>query len=393
MALVLPCSHTFHVHCLRPWLAAHDTCPCCRAHVEVLDPGAAARQLREEAEAAAELCARRGPTRSGADRVLALCERLEVCTPHCGACVRAGRRAVLAVEAPRAPDMSGTCPCTLPILREGANQSSSSAVCRCRARSAAAAATPHSATTPTPRARSRCSRWRTCAPRSWAGGRRSSSTPPLQPSAPLRRTDKKRSASSRSRRSQAATGGAVAAPPRVQGLLALRPPRARGGTPARAGGWGCGCRCAPCWWPGLTEIYLCNYVCSGHETVMRPHRRGQGWAASTPPSSSAQPSSSTGHPWAGGRRHPWAPPASATRWWRCPPLPRGWAAAAVSHSCAWIGSPCLRQCGHGASIRQPYGAGGGGGGRLLVCGGSATFSTRRSHLPAVPRVSLKRLLD
>jgi hypothetical protein len=75
------------------------------------------------------------------------------------------------------------------------------------------------------------------------------------------------------------------------------------------------------------------------------------------------------------------------------PPPAAAPAPAVSHSCAWIGSPCLRQCGHGASIRQPYGAGGGGGGRLLVCGGSATFSTRRSHLPAVPRVSLKRLLD
>jgi hypothetical protein len=35
----------------------------------------------------------------------------------------------------------------------------------------------------------------------------------------------------------------------------------------------------------------------------------------------------------------------------------GTAAAAVSHSCACIGSPCLRRCVHGA----PIGGGGGGG--------------------------------
>jgi hypothetical protein len=45
----------------------------------------------------------------------------------------------------------------------------------------------------------------------------------------------------------------------------------------------------------------------------------------------------------------WDGPAAAQR--------EGDKAAAVSRSCACIGSPCLRHCGHGASI------GGGGGGR------------------------------
>jgi hypothetical protein len=59
---------------------------------------------------------------------------------------------------------------------------------------------------------------------------------------------------------------------------------------------------------------------------------------------------------------PWGP-TSSTPWWR-PSRSRCWhtpsraRAAAVSHSCACIGSPCLRHCVHGASI----GGGGGGGG-------------------------------
>eukprot|EP01047_Picozoa_sp_COSAG01_P048020 COSAG01_NODE_4641_length_4858_cov_6.174827_2_plen_168_part_00 len=54
------------------------------------------------------------------------------------------------------------------------------------------------------------------------------------------------------------------------------------------------------------------------------------------------------------------------------------AAAAVSHLCACIGSPCLRQCVHGAPIggRQPPSDGGGGGGGG-VQGVAAALDARR----------------
>jgi hypothetical protein len=52
------------------------------------------------------------------------------------------------------------------------------------------------------------------------------------------------------------------------------------------------------------------------------------------------------------------------------------AAAAVSRSCACIGSPCLRYCGHGASI----------GGARGECAGAA-----RGEAPGRPRTALRSL--
>jgi hypothetical protein len=72
--------------------------------------------------------------------------------------------------------------------------------------------------------------------------------------------------------------------------------------------------------------------------------------------------------------------------------PRTAAAAAVSAFLAWIGSPCLRHCVHGA----PIGGGGGGGGstqgQLLSAGGWLRRLPSDGHIPSegtppVPRSS------
>ncbi|XP_058106129.1 E3 ubiquitin-protein ligase RING1-like isoform X3 [Magnolia sinica] len=34
MVINLPCSHTYHSHCLLPWLNVHSHCPYCRTHVQ-----------------------------------------------------------------------------------------------------------------------------------------------------------------------------------------------------------------------------------------------------------------------------------------------------------------------------------------------------------------------
>lgn len=34
--ITLPCLHTYHLHCISPWVAGHHNCPLCRMHIESL---------------------------------------------------------------------------------------------------------------------------------------------------------------------------------------------------------------------------------------------------------------------------------------------------------------------------------------------------------------------
>eukprot|EP00040_Diaphanoeca_grandis_P006117 m.36013 g.36013 ORF g.36013 m.36013 type:complete len:176 (-) comp17239_c0_seq1:611-1138(-) len=46
----LPCSHTFHPDCCKPWLEKHNTCPVCRAELPSDDPEHSKSQAKVEEE-------------------------------------------------------------------------------------------------------------------------------------------------------------------------------------------------------------------------------------------------------------------------------------------------------------------------------------------------------